>query len=133
MCLDVISEEVERKFKNKRVGYKVFYRNGNAITGEYFGDDEIYPINKWMDEKGYRDPDFKNKKLIEKANTNDCYPFGWHIFLTRKAARGWRNYKHYVVKKVEFLDPVAWGFQSKDLQNVPVVVAKKMIITKDKV
>jgi len=81
MCLDVI-----RNFKPCEIGYKAVYK----IDGEFYpplGSIKPLPLGIWLKEKDYRLSVYGNLQFIGGGEVQ--YPFGWHIFHTKKAAKGW--------------------------------------------
>ena len=119
MCLDKITDfEVKTD-----IGYKIFTPN----IGEYYlplkGNGYIVPVNQWVKEKDYRPQILKRYRNVPVGK----YPFGFHIFLSKKVALSYmRNYCGYesCVMKVRFRNVVAKGLQGKRR----TVVAKEMMI-----
>uniref|UniRef100_A0A6M3JGS3 Uncharacterized protein n=1 Tax=viral metagenome TaxID=1070528 RepID=A0A6M3JGS3_9ZZZZ len=125
MCLSELSYNLKEEFRGKTFGWKVFEKG--PITKKLFpqieGLQKVLQLNRWLDELDFRSN--KQHKKLSTNNTNHPYPTGWHIFLTRKGARAWsRDCNGNVIRKVEFKEPVAYGFQ----YEYPIVVAKKILI-----
>ena len=120
MCLDKICDfEVKTD-----IGYKIFI---NYNTGEYYlplkGNGCVVPINQWVKEKDYRPQMLKCCRTVPMGK----YPFGFHIFLSRKSAASYRfSHTHScsIIKRVRFRNVVAKGLQGQRR----TVVAKEMMI-----
>lgn len=125
MCLSSVSKEIEKKYKDKRFGWKLFSCYGKILVGavmnEYLDQHfKGYPYETWLNERKYREN--PNENYIRDDN-DVIYRTGWHIFLTREDAQSYRNTGE-IVRKVEFKNPVAYGWQDE----LKVVVAKDMKI-----
>ena len=121
MCLAYLDDTVERKFKNKGFGWKVFRETTEGLIGDARRGRPRTP-NKWLHEAHFR-RDRSQKTL--KISSQKHYPTGWHIFLTRDGARRWQElWNSEVIRRVQFRKPVAWGKQ----RGYPTVVAKEMYI-----
>lgn len=133
MCLNYISKNLEKKYKNKLFGWKVFGYNkiSKKLQGLYFSVSIEYPYERWLNEKDYRDKDTgldSNYNYILLNNQEGGrYEKGWHIFLTREDAKSYEPYnKKSIIRKVKFKNPYAYGYQN----YLKVVVAKEMLIVK---
>lgn len=89
-----------------------------------------YKLHKWYTSKPNKDTD----------NFGNSYETGFHIFLTREAAReyrkrfNWRtSYSSFKVKKVKFKCVISTGMQCAEGQQFSCVVAEKMLIMREKV
>ena len=125
MCLATkMSPKKKAEFKEQTEGWKVLFKTSNGkLEGDCYFTSKVRPEGEWLNEKDYRStcsaPSYINNKN---------YPFGWHIFLTLKGAEEWRRSdSQYPIRKVQFKKPVAYGWQG----NIPIVVAKEMMIPKE--
>jgi len=134
MCLGYISKEVERRFGDKRFGWKVFKKDGNnklhpplmSVVKNYL------PYNKWIHEKDFKPlgsiKPLGSKRAKKYITTYDFkYEVGWHICLTREDARKWKGDNNLVIRKVKFRNPTAFGRQD----GLSIVVTKEMLIIKN--
>lgn len=128
MCLGWIDKKLERKFKNKKFGWKVFCKTtGNSLQSPIFRKKNL-PTHRWLKEEDYR----KNKK--KKFTNVPKYEVGWHIFLFRQSARRFLKFfqtdEKRIIRKVKFKKSIVYGWQSGDVEAV--VVAKEMFITNER-
>jgi hypothetical protein len=122
MCLSIITDN-----EPVTVGYKVFHSNHGKLLGEFKNTRQVRPVNKWLNEKDYREKLGKRKIKMLLGNT---YPTGWYVFHTRRDAQEWAgNYKtrHKTVKKVKIKDPIVVGLQGHSSQR-KVTVCKQILI-----
>ena len=117
MCLDKLIP-IDKKDPDKvRYGYKVFAK---FHTG-FLAPDLIYDVdtpfihkNRWIHESKYRPLDVKGRKKINAEEISGIkYPFGFHIFLSKKAAEKYKgDYLYKVIRQVKYRKLVASGYQS---------------------
>jgi len=123
MCLQKLEDFNVRLNKDGvGTGYKVFIEKGGKLYGEYARPEKERRRGAWLKEKNFR-----------PRITNDCieqiekrYKYGWHIFLTRKAADRWRGLGQGV-RKIKFRVIVTMG---RSTNNSKVIVAKEIFIPK---
>lgn len=127
MCLVLL-----RKFKMPTYGYKVFQVLDGALFNMYKGNMKKYKIGKIVNEKTYRGYVYKNRKTIV-SDFSKVYPFGFHIFQTKKAAKEKCLNMGYSFKvyKVEIIEPVATGQEYSNFKLRNTIVSKKMRIIKE--
>lgn len=132
MCLQVLSEEVKREYKNQNYGWKILREPYKTV---YYSNRDSLSVGKWLNEKDYR-PFLTVNVLCCEDDVDTEYPTGWHIYLDEEDAL--MEVKVFesagmkvVVKKVFFRKPLAWGKQNWDDDNgytVPTVVAEEIMI-----
>ncbi|MFH1209933.1 MAG: hypothetical protein V1663_04045 [archaeon] len=132
MCLTTTITKKKReklglfKLAERGYGWKVFYKNphSNKLEFKYHNYFDL-KINKWMNSEW----DCLTSKLKTiRSDFSGRYRTGFHIFLRKKDAEMGirREYgsRNHVIKKVEFKNIVAYGYES----SVEVIVAKDMYI-----
>lgn len=125
MCLDYLDIVVHEKYAKKTFGWKVFEKNQGILYGRTWNCRTPLPVGKWLKEHYYRPDKSKSRRNLNCGGLlgrTKPYPTGWHIYLTRQAAR-----KLGIPKKVLFRNPVAWGKQD----GCPIVVAKEIFIEQE--
>ncbi len=124
MCLDKLSEfKVKLNKEGIGVGFKVFV--GNSIFGlkaEWNGTQYIRSENKWLREGDFRADKVKHTKKIGYSSVK--YPLGFHVFLSKRAAKQWGGGQ---IRKVKFRRVVATGLQ----MTYKCIVAKEIFIPKE--
>jgi len=131
MCLNKVFSVPPKRFLTKRVGYKVFAKSIDGLTGVFTTGDLVRPTEKWIDEKDFRFR--KDQKTLLPTYGEKRYPTGWHIYLSREDARFYKGINNtfsrpLIIKKVLFRNPIVYGEQGSN-----VVVAREIFITNDKV
>ena len=144
MCLEFVNKIHDPPLKEERVGYKIFFTEGNRLFPEVCPKEHPYPEGVWIQDK-------KSKTLIVDAfpltdddsetidgqpelDITDKYPTGFHIYRKLKDARTeCQNIHPYVIRKVSYTDIVAEGLEDtweSITKRYPaqVDVAKKMYI-----
>ena len=122
MCLTILDDyEVKQDY-----GWKVFWKKEGKLCADLFPH-LPYPVNRWIKEKDYRALSGR-REYIRFPNTSIRYPMGFHIFLKKKDARGWKNWWNERIRKVKFRKIVAKGWQ----RGMKVIVAKEMLIIPEK-
>ena len=114
------------KYQNKapriKVGWKVFKRfSDGSLRSEMKGRSRDLPVSKWLNEKDYRDSDYKRRKYI-RDDEGKKYPMGWHIFDTREAAVSWGCSSFQSLRKVDVFMVLAHGVQGS--AERPITVAR---------
>lgn len=134
MCLDTVTKTYDTPKKMNGVGYKGFNyiyktddndyylrdKNGNAIRRDDIIEPPCFgptlPTGTWVEPHN-------DMGIIASDGTN--YRSGFHILLSKKAAREWGSGLH----KVKFTDVVAEGMQDEH----KCVVARKIFICKKEI
>ena len=120
MCLNTVTDEVKKKYSNRRYGWKIF-RVGpqGGLYGEYVGIDEVRKERQWLFESDFRHP--LSELATIPSSDGLSYHTGFHILLKKPMHGGppW-----FVTKRVYFREPVAWGIDC----GMPVVVVKEIFI-----
>lgn len=129
MCLS----RVDFHTKNIKTGYKVVRRvqvdglfclpnrplESDKLSSEYQGNHKKLPFNVWLHEKDYRST-FMRHLNKDTISINVCttyteeYPAGFHIFVTRRAAKSWQEtggISSTVIVKVRVRECVASGYE----------------------
>jgi len=124
MCLDTVDK---RTNKGTGEGYKVFRRDKYYHMKPNIVGTTKYQYNKWYEAKD-------NVQNFDKLD----YPVGFHVFPKLKDAQNWLVGEHPLhrscIRKVLYFDVVASGRQTGMVgKNLSVIVARKMLICKDKV
>jgi len=133
MCLHVVTEEFDKPISKVNYGWKVFVNEGDGtLGGPYYG--QGYKYNRWIHDERY------NMLFCDYQ----WYETGFHLFKTRADARLYS--KELIVagtfiRKVKYKNVVAQGFQyfyvinsgSHLLQALDIIVAKSMLILRDKI
>ena len=129
MCLDHLIKLDKRSqtLIKRGFGWRVFGKNYKGeLLSTLQGNFKPMPINRWLDEKDFRNKEH-NKKRYLYIMFRYPYPYGFHIFLTRKDAIAWANETcEYITLKVKFKNIVAQGYQD----GRKVIVAKNIMILK---
>jgi hypothetical protein len=109
-------------------GWKVFRGLSPGLGGAYKSCRTIRPVNRWLNEKDFRDRCEKSQRVIIGADGNK-YRIGWHVFLQKSDARKAKSMEleTYTVRKVKIRDVVGVGYQGGI-----VVVAKRILIMRKK-
>lgn len=124
MCLNT-----QKDFQvNTNIGYKIL-RNVTfaGYVFPYCGKNKIIPLNKWINEKKYRDT---RGNYIEDHQLRK-YLKGFHIYLNKTSAIKkrrdvlWSRSDYHIVK-VEFKHIVAKGVERIFISNSKVVVATQL-------
>jgi len=129
MCLTYFEKfPVKLNKKGVGIGWKVFRKNEDgSLSPELFGSNSIkYKTNKWIiaNPKCVAEYFIPYKKMLQGYN-----PY-FHIFLTRKDARIWRDNEYDVtIRKVKFRKMTVTGLQVFDCKFLRCIVAKEMLIT----
>ena len=142
MCLEKLIP-IDKKDPNQvRYGYKVFLQAEDGIMGDIiFNVDNAYiPENTWIHESKYR---YHEDKGRQKINANlfydenvPSYPFGFHVFLSKKAAEKWISDDIRTIRRVKYRKLVASGYQTcsngfVDIGLYRVDVAKEIYIIEE--
>jgi len=124
MCLDKLSDFKVRLNENGvGVGWKVFNKTPNGMLfGEWQGR-KRRSRNKWLKEGDFRLGKFKGLELFKCWSIE--YPYGFHVFITRKGVKNWT---YSIPTKVKFRKVVAKGLQC----GHRCVVAKEIFIPKER-
>lgn len=133
MCIEIT--KLTKPDEKIRYGWKVFKEYENELVGEMKGNKEPLPIGKWVHEKDYRTPLHQNKR----RNIRQGYPYGFHIFKSKKDAKIWQRWgpdsELLVVMKVAYKQKAAEGKQFLFTTSNPrgkCVIAKQIKIIKPK-
>ena len=125
MCLTYLT--TSKKIESEGNGYKIFFKTtrGN-LKSSYFHKATILPTEKWINEKDFRIPPYKDKEEIT-ASSGYSYPMGFHIYKNIKRAIN-HSYSQFrgVVVPVKFRKAHTRGKQC----GLNVVVAKEIFIQK---
>ena len=142
MCLDKLIP-IDKKDPDKvRYGYKVFAKNYQGfLSSDIMGNSNTPYIykNKWIHESKYRPSDVKGRKKINAEEISGIkYPFGFHIFLSKKAAEKYKckgGYPYKVIRRVKYRKLVASGYQLDTIgwkaKLYGVDVAKEMYVMEE--
>lgn len=123
MCLTRIRNRLAKKYEGQTWGWKVFRIRGSGLANMFQGELVNLPVGKWLKEEDYRLEGLRGQKYIYGDWYSIRYFFGFHVFLHEGAADFYAG-RDFIVRKVKFRNPVAWGTQN----GHPVVVAKEMKI-----
>jgi len=130
MCLNTIIER-SSTIKETGKGWKVFSKSFYGYSSIYQGNNQYLPNRQWIHELGYRSANARHlhSELNGKyhahlhSELNGKYPFGWHIYVSKKAAEH-RCTKDHVAVRVRYRRARTRGRQG----GVLVIVAKEMFI-----
>ena len=119
MCLEKLIP-IDKKDPNQvRYGYKVFLQTKDGIMGDIiFNVDNAYiPENTWIHESKYRYNEDKGRQKINAMGRSygmhvSSYPFGFHVFLNKKAAEKWISDDIRTIRRVKYRKLVASGYQT---------------------
>ena len=96
MCLNTVSK---RKPRETGFGWKMFDVRDGELYGEYYAPGMVRPIDKWLKEGDYKDPQGNMITFVPEPD----YPAGWHIYKRKKDAENWAYLRlSVVVHKVEY-------------------------------
>ncbi len=125
MCLTTIIERstsLKENKKEKGVGWKLFYKSMYGLSGIYQGNNKYLDEGRWIHELDYRSSEARMRDRL-RSDKNGNYPFGWHIYVSKKAADH-KSSNDQVVRKVRYRQARTKGCQD----DVQVIVAKEMFI-----
>ena len=124
MCLKKLEDFNVRLNKDGvGTGYKVFRRFEGKLFGEYARTDKERRPDIWLKEENFRPR--RSDDGLDRIGR--MYKRGWHIFLTRKAAKNWRSEGQHI-RKIKFKGIVTTG---RGTYKSRIVVAKEIFIPKE--
>ena len=116
MCLEIVDKET----KQIKYGWKVFRNMNGKLKSICRGNGKHFKKGVWHNEKDFRGEEERRKTI--DSHFDGRYKKGFHVFVTLKGLKFWRDYKDDIIKKVEVKDIVASGTQLRE----DVVVVKKL-------
>jgi len=127
MCL---SRRILGKLKTSGIGYKVFRvrLSDGVLIGDCKNIQQGRPLGIWVNEKSFRPDSAKDWKELPvewrgSSPGRRCYPLGFHVFATLKAAKEWVGTDEQIWV-VRYRRACAQGIQA----HRRVVIAKKIKI-----
>lgn len=120
MCLDKITKR-HRLFKKRGHGWKYFLNVINGVGSYHYSNNQKLPLNKWLNEKDYREDIFAKLMIVY---TGIDYDFGWHVFLEKPDLIP----RDAILKRVEYKSCHTLGEQQFFANSIPTIVAKYMKI-----
>lgn len=115
MCLEILDKVYKRvQTDHEVVGYKVFesLEDNEDLLFDFFSYKESFtvPCGKWLKAEQSR-----TLFAVSRKESRE-YPCGFHVFLTRKAAKGWKEKRgdRFKVVKVRARGLLAIGQQGRD-------------------
>ncbi len=104
MCLESITKSYKRK--QSGVGWKLFTYDSkkNKIGCLYRGNEDEFPVNRFVHERKYREGFLHANVEIETSQDNITnYPFGFHIFINKQdAISEHMGVNSIIVRRVEY-------------------------------
>jgi len=124
MCLTEVTQ-----IKSERLPKDQYYTGWKVITidkqKETFCSsfNKCRSLNKWIKCRK-KISDTLNSCYSDTRQEEAQYPYGFHIFTTRKGARSWKMYNKEKIVRVRYRRVVARGMQ----YNYGCVIAKEMYV-----